>query len=253
LTSPVTFTLPEPAGRYQSLMSVSQDHSIDAFYGPGSYSLSSESVGTRYATAAIRTFMDPSDKSDLAEAHILQDKIKVDQQNTGSLDLPTWDDTQVADVRNRIAEVGALAADSSKMFGRKDQLDPVYWTLGAAMGWGGLPAEAALYGITFPSDNDGTTPYTLTVGDVPVDAFWSVTLYDAEGWIPVNDYDSYSYNSVTAHKNDHGSVVIHFGGDPTQPNFIPIVDGWNYLFRAYRPRPALLDGTWEYPEPVPSK
>jgi hypothetical protein len=28
----------------------------------------------------------------------------------------------------------------------------------------------------------------------------------------------------------------HFGGDPQQPNFLPIVPGWNYIVRLYRPR-----------------
>ena len=253
LTSPVTVTLPEPGGRYQSLMTVSQDHSIEVFYGPGDITLSSENVGTKYAAVVARTFMDASDENDVAQAHSLQDEIRVSQDDVGVLDLPAWDEAQVAEVRNRIAEVGALATDSSKMFGRKDQLDPVYWTLGAAIGWGGLPSQAAMYGITFPEHNDGKTPYTLTVSDVPVDAFWSVTLYDREGWMPVNDYDAYSYNSVTALKNDDGSVTIHFGGDPDQPNFIPIVEGWNYIFRSYRPRPALLEGTWDYPQPTPAE
>jgi hypothetical protein len=34
--------------------------------------------------------------------------------------------------------------------------------------------------------------------DVPVDAFWSVTFYDAEGWMPINEYNAYAFNSVTA-------------------------------------------------------
>ena len=36
--------------------------------------------------------------------------------------------------------------------------DPVWWALGAAVGWSGLPAVAATYGITFPDRNDGQTP-----------------------------------------------------------------------------------------------
>src|SRR4026208_1121061 len=33
------------------------------------------------------------------------------------------------------------------------------------------------------------------------------------------------------------------------PNCIPIVKGWNYTVRLYRPRPEILDGTWKFPEP----
>jgi hypothetical protein len=57
------------------------------------------------------------------------------------------------------------------MFGKKEELDPVYWMLGAALGWGGLPAEASTYVNVVPEKNDGKTAYTLTVKDVPVDAF----------------------------------------------------------------------------------
>ncbi|MCK5281075.1 MAG: DUF1214 domain-containing protein, partial [Cyclobacteriaceae bacterium] len=95
----------------------------------------------------------------------------------------------------------------------------------------------------------GKTPYTLTVGDVPVDAFWSVTLYDDKGWMPVNEYNAYSFNNVTAEKNGDGSITIHFGGDPEQPNFLPIVPGWNYIVRLYRPRAEILDGSWTFPKP----
>jgi hypothetical protein len=79
-------------------------------------------------------------------------------------------------------------------------LDPVYWVLGAAYGWGALPEKDATYQNFVPEQNDGNTPYTVTVKDVPVDAFWSVTLYDDKGWMPINEYNAYSFNNVTAKK-----------------------------------------------------
>ena len=114
-----------------------------------------------------------------------------------------------------------------------------------------VPAEAASYVNVVPEKNDGTTAYTLTVKDVPVDAFWSVTLYDEQGWMPVNEYNSYSFNTVTAEKDANGSITVHFGGDPAQANFLPIVPGWNYIARLYKPRQEILDGTWTFPEPKP--
>jgi len=178
--------------------------------------------------------------------------VQVSQADKGKFEVPAWDKKQVEDMRNTINVVAATVPDSSRMFGNKDDLDPVYWLLGAAMGWGGLPAEAATYRNVYPEKNDGNTDYTLTVGDdVPVDAFWSVTLYDKDGWMPVNEYNAYSYNNVTAKKNDDGSITIHFGGDPKADNFLPIVPGWNYIVRQYRPRKELLDGSWTFPAPVP--
>ena len=46
-----------------------------------------------------------------------------------------------------------------------------------------------------------TTIYKLNVKDVPVDGFWSITLYNAEGYLMKNDQDAYSFNNITAKKN----------------------------------------------------
>lgn len=251
LTTPLRVDLPDPGGRYQSLMTVSQDHSIEVHYSPASVELDAERVGTRYVFLVVRTFADPADEVDLAAAHALQDLIVTSQSDAGAFDVPAWDLDQVAEMRNALSMVAALSTDSSKAFGRKEELDPVYWAIGAASGWGGLPPQAAMYAGGFPDHNDGITPYRITIRDVPCDGFWSVTLYDAEGWMPVNDVDVYSYNSVTAERGDDGSVTIHFGGDPESANYFPVVPGWNYVIRAYQPRQEILDRTWAFPQPVP--
>ena len=178
LRSPLTITLPETGGRYQSLMIVNQDHSIWSFYGPRTGILTEEKAGTRYVFLAMRTFMDPNDEQDLKEAHRLQDAVKIEQADVGKLEVPDWKKEEVEQMRATINVVGSTVTDSSKFFGRKEKLDPVYWLLGAALGWGGLPAEAATYANVVPEKNDGKTPYTRTVTDVPVHGFWSVTLYD---------------------------------------------------------------------------
>ena len=251
LTSPVTVTLPDPKGRYQSIMIVSQDHSIWGLYGPRTGTLTEEKVGTRYALLTVRTFADPNDEQDMKEAYRLQDAVGVEQADIGRFEVPDWNKDEVETMRDTINVVASTVTDSSRLFGMKEELDPVYWMLGAALGWGGLPAEAATYAVVFPEKNDGQTAYTLTAKDVPVDAFWSVTLYDDKGWMPVNKYNAYSFNNVTAAKNEDGSITIHFGGDPRQPNFLPIVPGWNYIVRMYRPREEVLNGTWVFPNPEP--
>jgi len=247
LKSPLTVTLPDPKGRYQSIMIVNQDHSIWSLYGPKTGTLTEEKVGTRYVILTIRTFMDPSDEKDMKAAYRLQDTVGVEQADIGKFEVPNWNKEEVEKMRATINVVAATVTDAGKMFGKKEDLDPVYWLLGAALGWGGLPAEAASYVNVFPEKNDGKTAYTLTAKDVPVDAFWSVTLYDKEGWMPVNKYNAYSFNNVTAKKDKDGSITIHFGGDPKQSNFLPIVPGWNYIVRLYQPKKDILDGSWTFP------
>jgi len=82
---------------------------------------------------------------------------------------------------------------------------------------------------------------------VPVDAFWSITLYNADGFMQQNTQDAYSVNSVSGVKNDDGSITVHLGGEDDRPNNLPIMDGWNYLIRLYQPRPEVLNGTWTFP------
>lgn len=90
--------------------------------------------------------------------------------------------------------------------------------------------------------------------NVPVDAFWSVALYNAKGYFEKNDLNAYNLNSVTSKKNKHGSVDIQFGGcDGKKTNCLPIVNGWNYIVRLYRPRKEILDGSWTFPEAVEIK
>jgi hypothetical protein len=111
-----------------------------------------------------------------------------------------------------------------------------------------------MYLNVVPSKNDGTTIYKLNVKNVPVDGFWSVSLYDAEGYYQVNLYNAFSLNNITAKKEADGSITIQFGGcDGKIPNCLPIMNGWNYMVRLYRPRPEILNGTWKFPEaqPVP--
>lgn len=249
LTSPLTIKMPEPDGRYQSVMAINQDHSIGAVYGPTERTLTKEKVGSRYVMLVIRTFVDPNDKADEEAGMKLQRQVLVEQADIGTFEVPNWKKEEIEATRNSILVVAALATETSKMFGIKEELEPVYWMLGAALGWGGLPAKAALYENIVPEMNDGKTAYTLNVKDVPVDAFWSVTLYDKEGWIPLNETKNYSFNNITSEKNKDGSITIHFGGDPKQANYLPIVPGWNYIVRLYRPQAEILEGGWKFPEP----
>ena len=121
------------------------------------------------------------------------------------------------------------------------------------MAFGGNPEKDALYLNITPSKNDGKTVHRLNVpGNVPVDAFWSVIVYDATGHLQKNDLDAYSLNSITAKKAGGGSVTVQFGGcDGQIPNCLPTMPGWNYMVRLYRPRAEILNGTWKFPEAEP--
>jgi hypothetical protein len=135
----------------------------------------------------------------------------------------------------------------------KAKLNPISHLLGTAYGWGGNPEEAAVYDNVVPAKNDGKTPYVVTVKDVPVDGFWSITVYNKDGYMEKNDQNVYSYNNVTAKKNADGSITIHFGGGPDAINHLPITPGWNYIVRMYQPKQEVIDGSWSFPKAQPAE
>jgi hypothetical protein len=103
-----------------------------------------------------------------------------------------------------------------------------------------------------PKRNDGKTVHRLNVRDVPVDGFWSISLYNANGYFEKNDLDAYSLNNITAKKDADGSVTVQFGScGGNAANCLPIMPGWNYIVRLYRPRPEILSGKWKFPEAQP--
>jgi hypothetical protein len=47
-------------------------------------------------------------------------------------------------------------------------------------------------------------------------------------------------------------VTVQFGGcKQDTENCLPIMKGWNYMVRLYRPKAEILDGKWSFPEATP--
>jgi len=251
LSKPATVIMPETGGRYQSLHVISQDHYSFAKGKPGRYELTQENVGSRYAFLIVRTFIDANDPEDIKATNALQDAMKIEGGASGPLDIPDWNIEQMMEARNALNTLAKLGVSNVGAFGTKDEIDPINHLIFTAAGWGGQPNEQTIAELGSVEKNDGT-PHVLNVPkEVPVGAFWSVIVYDANGFIPKNDLGVYSYNNVTAKPNEDGSITIHFGGDPGQINYLPITKGWNYAIRMYEPGKEILDGSWTFPKIVP--
>lgn len=251
--SPVTITLPKAGDRFMSMQVFDEDqYTHGVYYDAGSYTLTRKAIGTRYVAVAVRTLVDPSSTEDVKQVHALQDAIKVEQEAQGKFEIPNWDQTSQKKVRDALLVLASTLTDTKRMYGSKDEVDPVRYIIGAAMGWGANPPSEALYLNATPSKNDGTTIYKLKVRDVPVNGFWSVSVYNAEGYYEPNDLNAYSLNSITAKKGGDGTVAIQFGGcDGKIANCLPIVKGWNYMVRLYRPHEEILSGAWKFPDAEP--
>lgn len=250
---PVTITLPDAGKRFMSMQVINEDHYVpEVAYRKGNYTLAKDEMGTRYVAVAIRTLVNPADPKDIEQVHALQDAIKVKQKSIGKFEAPNWDQASQKKLRDALLVLASTIPNFSKAFGTRAQVDPIRHLIGTAAGWGGNPDKDATYLNITPSKNDGTTVYKLNVKDVPVEAFWSVSLYNAEGYFEKNPYDAYSINNITGKKNADGSMTIQFGGcDGKIPNCLPITKGWNYTVRLYRPRAEILNGKWKFPEPQP--
>jgi hypothetical protein len=250
---PVTITLPDAGKRFMSMQVIDEDQYTPAvYYGAGRHTLTREKIGTRYVVAAIRTLVDPTNQTDVDQVHGLQDAIKMEQKSPGRFEVPNWDQATQTKVREALLVLGSTLPDSKGMFGAKGEVNSVRRLIGAATAWGGNPEKEATYLNVTPSKNDGATVYRLDVKNVPVNGFWSISVYNSDGYFQKNPYDAYTLNNVTAKKNQDGSVSVQFGGcDGKIPNCLPTMPGWNYLVRLYRPRTEILSGQWTFPQPQP--
>ncbi len=141
------------------------------------------------------------------------------------------------------------------------------WTLRAAAAMAGIygnsPAEA-VYPL-LATDSDGQKPdcsknrYTLTfpTGQLPpVNAFWSVTMYDGKTQLlidnPINRYLINSPMLPDLKKNADGSLTIYIQKDSPgadkESNWLPAPDGPIYVvMRLYWPKEARSIGSWKPP------
>jgi hypothetical protein len=242
-----TLTIPDAGDRYVSVMVVNQDHYVNrVLHDAGDYSLTVEEFDTPWVIVVARVLVDPSNSGDVAAVNALQDRFAIAAKSANAFEMPDYDTESFDTTRTALLTLGHGLSGFEHAFGVKASVDPIRQLVATASAWGGLPVEEAWYVNVEPRKPVGE--YELTVSDVPVDGFWSVSVYNADGFFEPNDRDAYSVNNITATPNDDGSVTIHFGGcDDDRPNCIPIMEGWNYGLRMYRPRAEILDGSWTFP------
>jgi hypothetical protein len=252
---PVTITMPEAAdGRYVAVQVINQDHLTPMVLHEGTHTLTEETVGTRYVALFARVFVDAKDPADLTRAHAVQDALKATQDGTGVMELPDWDQTSLNAARKALLDLGSLGtAGFGAQMGKKGEVDPISHLVATAVGWGLNPPNEALYLFPSLTTNDGKIVHKLTMKDIPVDGFWSISVYNKDGYFQPNDLNVNSVNNVTGKKADDGSITVQFGGCSADgpDNCIPITEGWNYIVRLYRPRAEAVNKTWTLPDAAP--
>lgn len=249
-----TVTIPDAGDRYLSVMVVNQDHYINkTFHDPGEHTISVDEFDTPYVLLAARVLVDSADPDDIKRVNAIQDGFSLTAASDEPFAMPDYDETSFTATREAVLEEGRQSGGLKQthgVFGTKAEVDPDRHRIGTAMGWGGLPEYEATYVGEEPNLPIGA--YRITTKDVPVDAFWSITVYSKAGYFEENARGAYSVNNITGVSNEDGSLTVHLGGDENRPNHIPLPEGWNYIVRLYQPRPEVMDGTWTFPalEPV---
>jgi len=120
-----------------------------------------------------------------------------------------------------------------------------------------LPEDAIYLTLTVDSDGQllhGANQYTIHFDNgqtPPAKAFWSLTLYDAEGYFVPNDINRYAVGDRSnLKKNADGSIDIYMQhaspGKEKESNWLPTPDGdFNLLMRVYWPKDEMINGTWK--------
>jgi hypothetical protein len=132
----------------------------------------------------------------------------------------------------------------------------------AQLGLGANLPEDAVYPLNLADATgqplDGSHRYTIHLdkgSTPPVDAFWSVTLYDPEGFQVANSLNRFAVSSwMPFHYNPDGSLDLHIQADSPgkalEGNWLPAPKGpFNLTMRLYAPKAEVLTGRWN-PPPV---
>lgn len=139
--------------------------------------------------------------------------------------------------------------------------DDAYRSAIALGGLAALPVSEAINPLTAEDSNGaplvGASRYRLVIpGDVPVDAFWSLTLYESDGagrwFLYANPLGRHSVSSVTNKAGQTRSAPFVLDISHRHPNdqthWLPAPEGrFLLVFRAYRPRASFVDGSFQLP------
>jgi hypothetical protein len=133
----------------------------------------------------------------------------------------------------------------------------------ANMGLGANLPEDAIYPLNLFDDTgkplDGANKYTIHFdkgATPPVNAFWSITLYDSEGFQVANELNRFAVSSWMPFKtNGDGSLDLYFQNESPGPdkeaNWLPAPKGaFNLCMRLYGPKAEALLGKWNPPAVV---
>jgi len=244
--------------------------SYTLYYGERPETMSGEAVEVPSLLSAVILRIEVKDKNDPAD---LDDALSVFDGIT--IEGPAISRFPVVDVLSGFDEQVAQEADKrmqetkktvpySEMIagpGQEPGKDVSYlnFATGTKEGWGGPATSHSAYESMYNDDTGATLEgsageYVLVTEEPPVNAFWSVTVYDSTtGRFHPNDDDRYHINNTTAVKNEDGTYTFRFKVkcEEGDLNCLEVPAGpFDVATRYYLPEPEIMSGEWTMPRPA---
>jgi len=242
-----TLTLPEvPEGKYLSGMIITEDHRIyPMFYGAGDHELTTHTGD--HVFVGIRLDATFSQK----EANAIQDKVRITANSAKPFKAEPVDEASFREVEEALKAkmpgiarrdgTGALTGCFTSPNDASDKLrSQEKYEVCSAVGWGGAQLIDNTYELSgaYPAD----VCHQATFEDPENEAFWSITVYNAAGFM-FNDVANVSSNTATP--NADGTYTVSFGCGADAPNNIPTANDSSVFtlgIRHYRPSERVING-----------
>ncbi len=240
---------PSIQNRYMSFSVINRDgYTKKVFHGDGIHSLNREEIGTDFVYVVGRIMVDAESPKDLLMANSIQDNIRIFAGSERPFPRIDYDINTYEKLDRIFSELMLHMSTPTEMFGLKEDVNALQFLVGASIGWGGLPRKEAIYFIEKP--NLPINRYKVTIRNSPIDSFWSITIYNKDGFFQNSTYGKISVDSRNAIPDNDGSITVNFGGCTENTiNCLGLMRGWNYIVRIYRPDEATLSGAWTFPAP----
>ena len=185
---PVTVTLPDAGKRFMSMQVIDEDHYVPyVVYDRGRTRSRRRRSARVTCWSQSARFVDPNDAKDLeGGSQASRTRSRSAKRSPASFEVPNWDQASLKKVREACWCSADHTDGFTHTFGAKGQVDPIRHLIGTAAGWGGNPDKDATYIGVEPAKNDGTTVYRLRSRKSRWTAFWSVSVYNADGYFEKN-------------------------------------------------------------------
>ena len=245
-----SITVPDhPQNRYVSVYVLDNEHmTLHILKGSGTeYTFGPER--TRYIVAIPRVqLFDATNKAGIEEARRILQTIKVESRSMEPKPMVNWDWDAMLKLRAMYEQDFKMIAQYPGNFqGSHGEVDRYRGhNMAVATSWGLFPSTECVY----IAQNHGLSDkgcYSATYKVPEHGAFWSITVYNAEGYL---FSDNNTLNGATAKYNDDGTVTIYYGRAEEcggRDNRLDTTKGWNILLRVYEPGRSVINGEYKLP------